>query len=246
MSRVLFFRIKKRFLFRNKRFGNAFSLSFRQFPVYTQKILAFLSPLWYNIRAFRKSNIQGYSSAGRVAVSKTVGRGFESFCPCQTESGGASRLRFQFGKKPNARWEPMSFQTPRRMKTLCATQRHGNDKHGWVALGSESFCPCQQKRNFCLPKVPFLFIQAAGLVYHRRMKCGAYHQGRRAALVSHHAPACILPAAWWYTTLRVGDIQCYALMIYTPSAWLGREIAESSWITLQNMIKYSRREWLYG
>jgi len=24
----------------------------------------------------------------------------------------------------------------------------------------------QQKRNFCLPKVPFLFIQAAGLVYH--------------------------------------------------------------------------------
>ncbi len=26
---------------------------------------------------------QGYSSAGRVPVSKTVGRGFESSCPCQ-------------------------------------------------------------------------------------------------------------------------------------------------------------------
>ena len=32
------------------------------------------------------------------------------------------------------------------------------------------------KRNFCLPKVPFLFIQAAGLVYHRRTTCGVYHQ----------------------------------------------------------------------
>lgn len=26
---------------------------------------------------------QGYSSVGRVLVSKTMGRGFESFCPCQ-------------------------------------------------------------------------------------------------------------------------------------------------------------------
>ena len=29
------------------------------------------------------------------------------------------------------------------------------------------------------------FIQAAGLVYHRRTTCGVYHQGRQAALVSH-------------------------------------------------------------
>ena len=49
-----------------------------------------------------------------------------------------------------------------------------------------------------------------------------YHQGRQAALVSHHAPACIL--------LRLDDIQNFVLMIYrnklrmisTPSAWLGR------------------------
>ena len=27
-------------------------------------------------------NTQGYSSAGRATVSKTVGRGFEPFCPC--------------------------------------------------------------------------------------------------------------------------------------------------------------------
>ena len=30
-----------------------------------------------------KFNIQGYSSVGRAAVSKTACRGFESFCPCQ-------------------------------------------------------------------------------------------------------------------------------------------------------------------
>ena len=34
-------------------------------------------------RTRRESRAQGYSSAGRVPVSKTVGRGFESSCPCQ-------------------------------------------------------------------------------------------------------------------------------------------------------------------
>ena len=34
--------------------------------------------------------IQGYSSAGRVPVSKTVGRGFESSCPCHNRSQTAS------------------------------------------------------------------------------------------------------------------------------------------------------------
>ena len=74
-----------------------------------------------------------------------------------------------------------------------------------IVRGFESHRLRQQKRNFCLPKVPFLFIQAAGLAYHRHTKCGAYHQGRKAALVSHHAPACIL--------LRLDDIQHSVLMI---------------------------------
>ena len=62
----------------------------------------------------------------------------------------------------------------------------------------------------------FLFIHVAGLVYHRRAKCGTYHQERLAALVSHHAPACIC--------LRLDDIQGYVLLylqrcdiIYTES-----------------------------
>ena len=42
-----------------------------------------------------------------------------------------------------------------------------------------------------------------------------------------------LPAAWWYTTLRVDDMQFLAeLMIYTPSAWLRRENEKDSWIAL--------------
>ena len=37
-----------------------------------------------------RCEIQGYSSAGRVPVSKTVGRGFESSCPCHNRSQTAS------------------------------------------------------------------------------------------------------------------------------------------------------------
>ena len=52
----------------------------------------------------------------------------------------------------------------------------------------------QQKENFCLPKVLFLFIQAAGLAYHHDAVVDIIN-GKLAAIVSHHAPACILPAA---------------------------------------------------
>ena len=62
----------------------------------------------------------------------------------------------------------------------------------------------QQKRSFCLPKVPFLFIQAAGLAYHPTQV--GISSRARCALVSHHASACI--------PLRLDDIQCSALMIY--------------------------------
>ena len=54
---------------------------------------------------------------------------------------------------------------------------------------------CKSSNSYSImPKISF-FIQAAGLVYHHRAKCGVYHQGRQAALVSHHASACIFPAA---------------------------------------------------
>ena len=31
----------------------------------------------------RSPHLQGYSSIGRVVVSKTIGCGFKSYCPCQ-------------------------------------------------------------------------------------------------------------------------------------------------------------------
>ena len=39
------------------------------------------------------SKTYGYSSVGRATVSKTVGRGFESLCPCHFE--GLARYRFE-------------------------------------------------------------------------------------------------------------------------------------------------------
>ena len=77
----------------------------------------------------------------------------------------------------------------------------------------------QQKENFCLPKVLFLFIQAAGLAYHwmytspQARYTFVYHQGRRAALVSHHAIACIQERQA-FLFLRLDDIQHFVLMIY--------------------------------
>ena len=62
----------------------------------------------------------------------------------------------------------------------------------------------QQKENFCLPKVLFLFIQVADLAYHRRAKRGGYHQ----------------PLWGWISSrasvyfLRLDDIQNCVLMIY--------------------------------
>ncbi len=41
------------------------------------------SKLAERVRFPSRAPIQGYSSVGRVLVSKTMGRGFESFCPCQ-------------------------------------------------------------------------------------------------------------------------------------------------------------------
>jgi hypothetical protein len=39
-----------------------------------------------------RSGLKGYSSVGRVAVSKTAGRGFESLCPCQARQIRRTRL----------------------------------------------------------------------------------------------------------------------------------------------------------
>ena len=60
-----------------------------------------------------------------------------------------------------------------------------------------SSCPCQQKENFCLSKVLFLFIQATGL---------AYHHDAVVYIIKGALRPCI--------SLRLDDIQPCGLMIY--------------------------------
>ena len=50
---------------------------------FLKKGIAILKKVWYNDSRCKEIYTQGYSSVGRVLVSKTMGRGFESFCPCQ-------------------------------------------------------------------------------------------------------------------------------------------------------------------
>ena len=60
--------------------------------------------------------------------------------------------------------------------------------------------------TFVYQKLLLFLSKPLILAYHRRTKCGAYHQGRQADLVSHHASACI--------SLRLDEIQHFVLMIY--------------------------------
>ena len=55
-------------------------MNFCEKITFFKKGIAKRGKVWYNTRV---QKIQGYSSVGRVPVSKTVGRGFEPFCPCQ-------------------------------------------------------------------------------------------------------------------------------------------------------------------
>ena len=68
----------------------------------------------------------------------------EGVCPNKTRSsGGKERSDVRNGKERS-------------------DVRNGKERSD-VRGGYESTRSHQQKRNFCLPKVPFLFIQAAGL-----------------------------------------------------------------------------------
>ena len=64
----------------------------------------------------------------------------------------------------------------------------------YYSVSSDYFLGLTDKRNWIQIKSTLsgafdFFIQAAGLAYHRRTTCGAYHQPFGA--VSHHALACI-------------------------------------------------------
>ena len=119
---------------------------------------------------------------GRALRSGRRSRGFESRHLDQKEEGKACLPLFFFVKVH--RFEPLK----RLRLMLCARRKQGVLPNIGAKLGSESRHLDQQKRNFCLPKVPFLFIQAAGLAYHRDAVVDIISPF---GAVSHHAPACI-------------------------------------------------------
>ena len=57
------------------------------------EIYAMLSFTCKTIKTRLRDDIDGYSSAGRATVSKTVGRGFDPFCPCHKRTNDNSYFR---------------------------------------------------------------------------------------------------------------------------------------------------------
>ena len=91
----------------------------------------------------------------------------------------------------------------------------------WAVVRPQStiklhFCTMSPKKNEAIAS--FFFIQAVGLVYHWRTKCGVYHQPLRGCISSRasvHLTCGLMiynTSCWWYAIPS-------ELMIYTPPAW---------------------------
>ena len=109
------------------------------------------SKLAVRVRFPSPAPIQGYSSVGRVLVSKTMGRGFESFCPCQKAE---VNLRLLFFMAVLNELSPKGSPTARKHSpitrgftasdTPCfARARH--EKQLSTVFPSLTFCPCQNR-----------------------------------------------------------------------------------------------------
>ena len=92
------------------------------------------------------------------------------------------------------------------------------------SCGHESTIPHQQKRNFCLPKVPFLFIQAAvGVPRSELDELWGFPQAwyiiaARSAvhiIKGGKPPLYLISPFGAVSLLRLDDIQCFALMIFS-------------------------------
>ena len=84
---------------------------------------------------------QGYSSAGRVLVSKTKGRGFESFCPCQEKRHHAKRgAFFLVGGQGRVRMRALAscIQTSRDIAMYALFTKHRSLSHSLPFRGR---CP---------------------------------------------------------------------------------------------------------
>ena len=78
------------------------------------------------------------------------------------------------------------------------------------------FCPAN-KYKASLMQGRF-FIQVEDLVYHQCAMRIVYHL-RPAQYIITRQRAYSQSSTWWYTSLRLDEIQAYDLMIYKPTAW---------------------------
>ena len=100
--------------------------------------------------------MQGYSSVGRAAVSKTAGRGFEPFCPCQVvkvarcegmENGKTNPVEFL----QEVREEAAKVTWPTRKETMITTVM----VMIMVALASVFFLVVDMGLQWGVNKAPF-------------------------------------------------------------------------------------------
>jgi len=112
--------------------------------------------------------LRGFSENFCVKPSPPCDCGRRSSPPCETHGDSTSIC---------AADAPLDMSSTRygASRSICVAFWQRERK--FICGAIDSRCRRQQKENICLPtNVLFLFIQAAGLVYHRRAKRGVYHQ----------------------------------------------------------------------
>ena len=129
-------------------------------------------------------NWQTRTFEGRVVNTVRVQFPF----PAPTEEPRQAPRFFCFGNGMRSRTEVFgpngtaSLRSPRKLLSP------------WRLYGVQFPFPAPTKKELLSTKSSFFVYPSRRLGISSRRSRG-YHQGRRAALVSHHAPACIFPAA---------------------------------------------------
>ena len=102
---------------------------------------------------FGASQIEGDSSVGRAAFSKTACRGFKSFCPCQNKKTPAGVFLFWLGlNNLNTRHAERVEGCGSPVETSARSAEAPTEPAG----ETKSFCPCQKETVTVLVTVSFL------------------------------------------------------------------------------------------
>ena len=99
-------------------------------------------------------DIQGYSSVGRVLVSKTMGRGFKSFCPCHRKRSMQRIGLFLWQEIETEGLEQAVLNDSPGDCQIRADRGAGKSRNVPRLLRgrteTKSFCPCQKSTGFDL------------------------------------------------------------------------------------------------